>query len=98
MNDWEPLVLHVTCCQFREDCDYVCEFRFSRQKSLVDFFGIGLCTCQEICIFICSFNLPKFMKSCRANLPFLYRVSPKKYTTLHMRCSVVKLYILTKVV
>ena len=49
-------------CQFREDCDYISEFRCSRKIS-ARFFGIGPCTCKEICRF-CSFNLPKVMKMC----------------------------------
>ena len=57
---------------------------FLEKKSLVDYvFGIGPYSCQEIRMIICSFNLSKFMKSCRANLP-LYRVSPKRYTTSDM--------------
>ena len=33
------------------------------------FFCIGPCACKEICKFICSFNLPKVMKTCWANFP-----------------------------
>ena len=90
MNHWKPLGLHDTLVvNFVKIATMFANLDFL-EKSLVNFAGIGPCTCQEICIIICSFNFPKFMKSCRANLSLLYRVSPKKYTTLHLRCSVLK--------
>ena len=80
MNHWMPLGLHVTLVvNFVKIATMFANLDFLEKKSLVDyFFGIGPCSCQKICIIICSFNLSKFMKSCRANLPFLYWVSPKK--------------------
>ena len=78
MNHWKPLRLHDTLVvNFVKIATMFANLDFL-EKSLVNFVGIGPCTCQEICIIICSFNFPKFMKSCRANLSLLYRVSPQK--------------------
>ena len=38
--------------------------RCSRENFWSTVFGIGPCACKEICKFICSFNLPKVMKTC----------------------------------
>ena len=101
MNQRMPLGLHVTLVvNFAKIATMLANLEFLEKKSLVDyFFGIGLCTCQEICIIICSFNLSKFMKSCRANLPFLYLVSSKKvHNFTYALFSTKTRMILTKVV
>ena len=56
-------------CQFRVDRHHVCKFKFSG-KAQVNLFSIDPCTCQKICLIICSFNLPKFMLTYRANFVF----------------------------
>ena len=58
----ESLEASCSFCQFREDCDYVSEFRCSRKKPLVDF--LALLHERKSAKFICSFNLPKIMKTC----------------------------------